>query len=190
MQFDLYSNQVQVRPSPHPRECQMLRTSFATEPSDVTNPPTPVGEEDESTTKTPSAVLLVARDLSLDETCRRSLSDAGVDVVVSVSNSTRAMELLSANQLFDAVVIGVGPGDVEAVMLAQHLRRHRSGTPTVVMTHMANLDIPGATTQCGVVRNVTPTQQSNFFRKTLRAAVSIRRSTRLRQPSWQWEKLR
>ena len=130
----------------------------------------------------PSAVLLVARDVSLDESCRRSLSDAGIDVVVSVPNSTRALELLSAKQLFDAVVIGVGPGDVDAVMLAQHMRRHRSDTPTVVVSPMRNLEIPGATTQCAGVQSAH-TSPLDIFRKTIRKAVIIGRSTRLRRAS-------
>ncbi len=159
----------------------MLCTSFATEPSDATNPPTPVDELDESTTRTPSAVLLVARDLSLDASCRRSLSDAGVDVVVSVSNGTRAMELLSASELFDAVVIGVGPGDVDAANLAQDMRRHRSNTPTVVMSPIRHLDIPGGANQNKPVCGLSASQQSDGFRKTIREAVSIRRFARLRR---------
>ncbi len=158
-------------------------SSLAFDSGGVTNPPTLADELETSSDSRPSAVLLVARDRSLDESCRRSLSDAGIDVVVSVPNSTRAMELLSASQLFDAVVIGVGPGDVEAVMLAQHMRRHRSDTPTVVVSPIVNLQIPGATIRRGASHKPGAAQNSNIFRETLRIAVAIRRSKRLRRSS-------
>ncbi len=160
----------------------MLRSS-PEKAGDATKPPTSADESDDPSMVRHSAVHLVARDLSLDESCRRSLSDAGVDVVVSVPNSARALELLNTSQLFDAVVIGVGPGDVEAVILAQQVRRHRSQTPTVVMSPIGNLEIPGAVNQGTVANRFGTSRHPNTFRETIRKALGMRRSARLRRPS-------
>jgi DNA-binding NtrC family response regulator len=128
----------------------------------------------------PSAVLLVARDRSLDESCRRTLSDAGVQCVVSVPSSSRAIELLGESKLFDAVVIGVGAGDVEAVKLAQHMRRYRSDTPTVVVSPIRNLQIPGAVTQGTARGEQAQGDKTDIFRKIIRKVVRHRQSTRVR----------
>ncbi len=157
----------------------MYRSSLAIHSNEEIRPVTLAEELEAAPESRPSAVLLVARDLSLDESCRRTLSDAGVDVVVSVQSSKRALEVLGENQLFDAVVIGVGPGDVDAVMLAQHMRRHRSDTPTVVMSPIGNLEIPGAAGAC----RPNDSQLPNVLRKTIRKALTFRRSTRLRHPA-------
>ena len=146
-----------------------------------TNPPGRADDRRTPSDSPHSAVLLVTRDRSLDESCRSSLSEAGIDVVVSVPNSKRAMELLGTNELFDAVVIGVGPGDVEAVMLAQHMRRHRSDTPTVVVSPIRDLRIPGAPTECETARGTDASKQPDIFRRTIRKAVALRRSMRLRR---------
>lgn len=91
----------------------------------------------------PSAVLLVARNVALGDTCRRKLSDAGIDVVLSTKSTDQARELIDQNHLFDAVVISVNAGDVESAMLAQHMRRFHSDTPTLVMTSVPNLRMSG-----------------------------------------------
>lgn len=87
-------------------------------------------------------ILLVARDGELAEACRRELSNAGNAFVVSVSNCDRALELLGSHKLFDAVVIGIGAGDVDAVRLAQHMQHHGLGVPTVVVTSIPHFQLP------------------------------------------------
>ncbi len=100
------------------------------------------GESTESPDR-PSAVLLVARNRDLQDTCRRKLSDAGIEVVFSTQSSEQALELIDHNHLFDAVVIGVDAGDVEAAKLVRHMSRCRADTPTVVMSSISHLRISG-----------------------------------------------
>jgi hypothetical protein len=153
---------------PHVSLRLMHRTS-----SGVANRPTGADELKASPDPRPSAVLLVARERSLDESCRRTLSDAGVKCVVSVPNSERALEVLGNNKLFDAVVIGVGAGDVEAVKLAQHMRRYRSDTPTVVVSPISNLHIHGAVTQGKPSSSDVHADKSEVFRKLIRRVVGL-----------------
>ena len=161
----------------------MDRSFLTAQHSDETNPPTPADDCDTPSVERPSAVLLVARDRSLDESCRRTLSDVGVEVVVSVPSSQGALELLGTSELFDAVVISVGAGDVEAVKLAQHMRRYRSDTPTVVVSPIGTLRIPGGIGRNNSNRESNRPDNLDFFRATIRKAVAIRRSVRLRRPA-------
>jgi DNA-binding response OmpR family regulator len=90
-----------------------------------------------------SMVLLIARDPELEDTCRESLSEAGVTSIMSTRDPEEAAVLLSNRQLFDAVVIGVNRGDVEGRKLAQRMRRSHSDTPVVVLSPIANPRIRG-----------------------------------------------
>jgi len=183
VRYHLSNNECLAEQEPRLGESMMLRSTHIDNTNKVTSSPTYSEDLSDPAETRPSAVLLVARDCGLNDSCRRTLSDAGIDVVVSVSNGSRALELLGENQLFDAVVIGVGPGDVEAVKLAQHIRRHRSDTPTLVMSSIGNLEISGAPIQHETLRNSNEPQQSNIFRRAIRTAVAIRRFARLRRPS-------
>ncbi len=160
----------------------MLNSNLVAYSSEVTNPPTPPDDLGPSPATSPSAVLLVARDYSLDESRRSTLSDAGIEVVMSVSNNTRALELLGIGNLFDAVVIGVGPGDEEAIKLAQHIRRHRSDTPTFVVSPVRNLEIPHAISARDAFGGICGTNGTDLVRSTLRDAIAQRRCARLRRP--------
>jgi hypothetical protein len=100
-------------------------------------------DSDQSAQERPSAVLLVARNQALHDSCRRKLSDAGIDVVLSTPSSDKARELIDNNHIFDAVVIGIDAGDVEGAMLARHMTNFRRDTPTVVMSPIPNLRIAG-----------------------------------------------
>jgi hypothetical protein len=61
----------------------------------------------------------------------------GVECVIATSSSERARELVEHEGLFDAVVIGVGAGDIRAAELAQYMGR-QSHTPTVVVSEVSN----------------------------------------------------
>ncbi len=128
----------------------MYPVANSTTSVEPTTPPSPFDNSDAPVAHYPSAVLLVARDQSLDTMCRRALSDAGIQCVVSTSSSQRAFELLGRNRLFDAVVIGVGAGDVKAAKLAQYMCLHRKDTPTIVMSPIGNLRVAGIVNQNNV----------------------------------------
>ncbi len=67
-----------------------------------------------------TAVLLVGCDPLTDASCRRSLSFAGIDAVVSARDGSLAVELLRAYALFDAVVVASSLSDSDARILARH----------------------------------------------------------------------
>jgi hypothetical protein len=156
------------------------RMHSTTRSTEETNRPAPAEESGTHADPRPSAVLLVTRDRSLDESCRRTSSDAGVECVVSVSNSNRALELLRESKLFDAIVIGVGAGDVEAVKLAQHMRRYRSDTPTVVVSPIPNLHISGAMVP-SASRDDPQADKSDVLRTVIRGVVGLRNSVQIRR---------
>jgi len=159
--------------------CEMPRQFLEAERMVVTNPPKARFVE----TERPSAVLLVARDRSLDESCRRTLSDAGVQCIVSVPDSDHALRLLDNRRLFDAVVIGVGAGDVEAVKLAGHMQRYRADTPTVVVSPIGALRLPGAIAQSGSPSSRNEAEPSKVFGRLIRRLVSGQQLSRRRPRS-------
>lgn len=77
-----------------------------------------------------SAVLLVGCDPLTDESCRQSLSAAGIDAVISTGKGSLALVLLRANSLFDAVVVGTALSHSETRNLALHIGHRQPSKPT------------------------------------------------------------
>lgn len=157
----------------------MLCSSIATRPSKAITVPPAIDKLIALPLIGPVAVLLVVHDHSLDASCRNTLSNAGFEFVVSVSNNAQALELLGTGNLFDVVVIGIGPGDVDGVTFAQHVRRHRSDTPTVVMSPVRNLRVSGLIQSDDLNQGNRETIDLQVVRETIRKAVGRRHAARV-----------
>ncbi len=70
------------------KRSDMFKAPDARVPNTPTEPPV---ASDEADARRSSAVLLVARDLSIDEPCRDALADAGVECVFTASSNELAL---------------------------------------------------------------------------------------------------
>jgi|GEM_PF-3357634 len=154
------------------------RESALTVGSHSETPTQPPQALDEADTRRSSAVLLVARDLSIDEPCRYALADAGVDCVFTASSSEHALQLLQRADLFDAVVIGAGTGDDAAAELAETLRRDHSETATVVVSQVENGKLRGATLQVQSDSDGVAHADSRSLRRAFSRAIAATRRKR------------
>lgn len=162
-------------------ECPATHCSTQTDPPsnavDLTHPPPQSGKFAVQPLRDPTAILLVARDHSLHDACRRALSDAGFTFIFSVSNCDRAHELIGS-KLFDAVVIGIGAGDVRAVSLAQYMQQRRPDLPTFVVSSLRRLPIEGTAVETASVERANA--NLNSLGRTMREVVSARHSGQAR----------
>ena len=146
-------------------------------PSDT--PTQPPEAPDEADARRSSAVLLVARDISIDEPCRDALSEAGVDCVFTASSNEHALQLIQRVDLFDAVVIGAGAGDDGAAELAERMRRDHAETATVVVSQVDNGESLGATLQAQTGSDHVTRADSKSLRGLISRAIEATLASRL-----------
>jgi CheY-like chemotaxis protein len=142
----------------------------------VTCPPAGRHELCGPPTASSAAVLVVAGDHSLQDSCRRTLSAAGVGVVVAVSKNPPALELLSSGKLFDAVVISMGEKDADAMDLLRQVHRRSPTTPTIVLSPRSSLVMSSdprqaETNPCPVRRSLAQLIRTTASEKPVRPPV-------------------
>lgn len=101
--------------------------------SGATYPPT--SPEDSDSTAAPSgggSILVVQIDREYRERLQRALLSGRI-VAIGTSSELKALELLRAGGLFDAMLIEARSADSDGLTLLRQVRRQRPGMPVVVL---------------------------------------------------------
>lgn len=93
----------------------------------------PAGVDGLARPKRPLSVLLLASDHETETSCRRQLTQAGVQCVVSTANVEHAFALLGHERLFDALVIGANPQEAGRAKILECLRQRPLNIPAMLV---------------------------------------------------------
>ncbi|GEM_PF-2790528 len=163
-----------------PGSLRLPQTGTPSSGVELTHRPPRSGAFPVLTPREPAALLLIATDERLVDSCHRALSEAGFSFISSVSTWVGANELLGSG-LFDGVVVGIHHGDAHTVALARQLRRQHPDIPTFVATFVRQSPIAdGVGTDGGTAETSAGNTGVSTLGRTIRKVFAERDSVRKR----------